>query len=358
MGYPRYVQSMGIFIQVCVGTCMYTYAKGESAYTWFSSVFTAVVFRTMWGSTKCLNPKLAAGTTVVLFLCLYFWWLPSLEQNVTISAGISAGENEPIGRNLPTSTPNDDRRVDDQLEDEDETISTDTDRLLRFLPNDTDRCQNVLPGVSRNISLLWTQDIVEQYDEFRDTVRKLKQPLEGHSGKFPEQILTYIHIVRIPFIRTVCETGFNAGHSTFTWLSANPNVHVYSFDMGKHRYSKPMAEFLSTMFPGRLTLTWGDSTKTLPLFCEQNPDVRCDLVSVDGGHSFEVAQADINNFRRMANRKNVLVFDDYPAPMFDPVLGPIWEGGKKNKTIKENFKCNRGYFARNSHGFSVGQYLL
>ena len=324
-------------------------------------MFTNVVFRTMRGITKCLNPKVAVGTPVVLFLCLYLWWLPSLEQNVTASDGFSAaGENEQTRRNLPTSTPNDDRRVDDQLENEDETISTDTDSLLHFLPNDTDRCQNVLPGVSRNVSLLWTQDIVEKYDKFRDTLRKLKrrERLEGHSGMYPEQSLTYIHIVRIPFIRTVCETGFNAGHSAFTWLSANPNAHVYSFDLGEHTYSKPMAELLSNMFAGRLTLTWGDSTETLPRFHEQNPDIRCDLVSVDGGHSFEVAQADINNFRRMANRKNVLVFDDYPAPMFDPVLGPIWEGGKKNKTIKENFKCNRRWFAPKSHGFSVGQYLL
>ena len=292
----------------------------------------------------------------VVCLCIVFWYCLSPKKEVGTSNDVSTDSKGKLRKELPDFT----RKEVTQIHDGIEILSKDTDALLHFLPNDTDRSQDIFPGVSRDISLLFSEDIVKKYDQFKGTFLKLqrREHVEGNTGKYPEQTLTYRRMVRMPFVRTVCETGFNAGHSTFTWLSENPHVRVYSFDIGTHKYSRPMAELLSSMFAGRLTLTWGDSKKTLPRFQQQNPDVRCDLIIVDGGHSFEVAQADVNNFRRMANRKNILVLDDYPTPDYDKQLGPVWEGGKKNKTIKENFRCNYRRFLPISHGFTVGQYLL
>ncbi|KAI7846155.1 hypothetical protein COHA_000325 [Chlorella ohadii] len=34
-----------------------------------------------------------------------------------------------------------------------------------------------------------------------------------------------------PCIRTICEIGFGAGHSTVLFTSVNPHVHIFSFDM-------------------------------------------------------------------------------------------------------------------------------
>lgn len=38
-------------------------------------------------------------------------------------------------------------------------------------------------------------------------------------------------LAQLPFVRTVCETGFNAGHNAFHILTANYDVVVYSFEV-------------------------------------------------------------------------------------------------------------------------------
>ncbi len=239
-----------------------------------------------------------------------------------------------------------------------DSIHKDLDpELFRFVPRDVSRCQELHPGVSRNFVLLWHDDIQRKHRDFIKAVAQRQERLEGHSGLALEQVLTYIHLVRAPFVRTVCETGFNAGHSTFTWLASNPAVHVYSFDIGEHHYSRPLAQLLSTMFPGRLTMTWGDSLQTLPEFRKSNPDVRCDLIIVDGGHTKAIAQADMDNFRQMANKTNVIVLDDYPIRSKSKrTLGVVWDTMKTKHEMREIFSCS--FLPERKHGFSVGQFLL
>jgi len=49
-------------------------------------------------------------------------------------------------------------------------------------------------------------------------------------------------------------------------------------------------------FPGRLTLTFGNSMDTVPML---TPQLRgsCDIVVVDGGHTEDLAWHDIQNMR-------------------------------------------------------------
>eukprot|EP00438_Fugacium_kawagutii_P010741 Skav218257 [mRNA] locus=scaffold2035:113736:130136:- [translate_table: standard] len=62
----------------------------------------------------------------------------------------------------------------------------------------------------------------------------------------------------------------------------------------------------------RLDMTWGDSLATVPEFHRKNPDVKlCELIFIDGGHSYDVAIRDLKNFAALANLKNnVLLLDD------------------------------------------------
>ena len=83
-------------------------------------------------------------------------------------------------------------------------------------------------------------------------------------------------------MRTVCEIGFNAGHSTLTWLEANPNLVVYTFDINHWKYTEVMVNYLKAKYPGRLNSCFGDSTVTLPLV-SANTDIKCDVAVVDGG---------------------------------------------------------------------------
>jgi hypothetical protein len=93
-------------------------------------------------------------------------------------------------------------------------------------------------------------------------------------------------------------------------MIANPNVHVYSFDLGNNPYVQKAKSFIDDRFPGRLTLTMGDSTATVPKFFADHPNLKCDIISVDGGHSFDVATADILNFKVAAHECTTLFIDD------------------------------------------------
>lgn len=61
-------------------------------------------------------------------------------------------------------------------------------------------------------------------------------------------------------------SGFNAGHSSFNFLTARRGVAVHSFDVGRRRHVQPIATILRRAFPGRLTVEIGDSRLTVPRF--------------------------------------------------------------------------------------------
>jgi predicted O-methyltransferase YrrM len=111
-------------------------------------------------------------------------------------------------------------------------------------------------------------------------------------------------------VKKIGETGFNMGHSALTFLSNTNKSKVYSFDCNRHEYTMIGKEFIDNEYPDRLHLICGDSTKTLPDFIEKNKKLKFDLIFIDGGHSYKVAKADLENMKKLANSKTILVIDD------------------------------------------------
>jgi len=114
--------------------------------------------------------------------------------------------------------------------------------------------------------------------------------------------------------QTICETGFNYGTSSYAFLCST-EAKVFSWDLGNHDYVEPAAELVSTEFPDRHHLEIGDSQLTLKSAAEaagRGPlrGRRCDIVYVDGGHSKEVAAADISHFAQLSRPGALLVMDD------------------------------------------------
>lgn len=139
---------------------------------------------------------------------------------------------------------------------------------------------------------------------------------------------------------SVLEIGFNAGHSCFLFLLANPNSKIVCFDLGEHAYVKPCADYLNRLFPGRLTLILGDSQNTVPKYRLQHADWDLrkengveyfDLVHVDGGHQETVANADFWNTYPMLKKGGTLVWDD----THDPLLNDLCEKYMRDGLIKE-----------------------
>jgi len=134
----------------------------------------------------------------------------------------------------------------------------------------------------------------------------------------------------------LCVTGFNAGHSSFNYLTARRDIHVNSFDIGSHAYTRPMISYLQRKFPGRLNVTLGDSRTTLLQYLQSTRPLTCDMILVDGGHSVEVALADIRNFALLTSQShNVMIVDD----MHETTVVAAWKIALRSGIVQEIFHC-------------------
>jgi hypothetical protein len=113
----------------------------------------------------------------------------------------------------------------------------------------------------------------------------------------------------------ILEIGFNAGHSCLLFLLANPTSKIVLFDIGIHKYTRPCFEYLSSLFPDRLTLYIGNSHQTVPEFIRNNPTTKFDVMHIDGYHEVNHVRKEIYNVRDSAKATNIVVLDDddYPA---------------------------------------------
>lgn len=114
--------------------------------------------------------------------------------------------------------------------------------------------------------------------------------------------------------RTVCEVGFNAGHSALLWLLSGA-TRVVSFELGQYSYSHVAEAWLAARFPGKLLVVLGDSLHTVPAFSAMFPLERCHVVVVDGGHLFAHAWGDLVHLKKLVDSEpsrssHVLLVDD------------------------------------------------
>lgn len=135
-----------------------------------------------------------------------------------------------------------------------------------------------------------------------------RPPLEQSTS--PDELHYLMTTVQRTGARRVAEIGFNAGYSSYAFLRAAPHTQVVAFDLGEHAYSRTAKRLIDKRFPGRHTLVFGDSTKTVPQYHADNPDARFDLVFIDGGHSYEVAKADIVNMGSLCTDQTAVIIDD------------------------------------------------
>jgi predicted O-methyltransferase YrrM len=156
--------------------------------------------------------------------------------------------------------------------------------------------------------------------------------------------LTYLaKLASLPGIRVIGETGFNAGFSSCTFLQAHPDSLVYSFDLAEFEYTGPAKQHIDENFPGRHTLIVGDSRRTIPEFHRRNPQLKFDLIFIDGGHSYEIARADVRNMRALATRDTILVIDDI-TPWKPTGVGPtrVWLEALEEGSVSQSELIKEG----------------
>lgn len=154
---------------------------------------------------------------------------------------------------------------------------------------------------------------------FDALLKNLPETSEGNSGPFNEERQIYIAAARLPYVKHICEIGFNGGHSASLWLLANPTAKVTMFDLWEHPYANTGLAFLRSTeakqlglrdVDTRLTIVKGSSIETVPQYARENPGDKCDVISVDGGHNLDVAGADLKNMKSLGTPRTVLFLDD------------------------------------------------
>eukprot|EP00439_Symbiodinium_sp_Y106_P073058 s2900_g13.t1 len=208
--------------------------------------------------------------------------------------------------------------------------------------------------------------------------------IEGHTNMVPEAIEVMNGLAAGEGVKTICEVGFNAGHSALRWLT-HSSAKVLSFDLGDHPYSRPAAMWLASQFPEklrckldqrdaengaealavslagvirtrrilrRLELIWGDSLATVPEFHRQKPELQSELIFIDGGHSYDCAIRDLKNLAALANLQNNRVLLD------DTFLDDVrraWDEMLEMGYVEE-LQSWSGEIEAGSYGFTLGMY--
>ena len=133
------------------------------------------------------------------------------------------------------------------------------------------------------------------------------------------------------------EIGFNAGFSSYAFLSSNRRCSVVSFDIGDHEYVKFAKQFIDDTFPGRHQLIVGDSRQTVPDFALQNPKIKFDFIFIDGGHEHDVVKLDIEHMKSLAHKKTIVAIDDL-TPWLPWGQGPAtaWMEAQETRLILQD----------------------
>ena len=83
-----------------------------------------------------------------------------------------------------------------------------------------------------------------------------------------------------------------------------------SFDLGCHDYVTAAKEYIDATYPNRHKLILGDSTTTIPIYLKNNKDTKFDFIFIDGGHTYEISKADIENCFHFAHKDTIVALDD------------------------------------------------
>ncbi len=185
--------------------------------------------------------------------------------------------------------------------------------------------------------------------------RKGFYTFEGYSEQVPKQVEDLAAFAKAPGVKRILEIGFNAGHSAENFLKANSDVEVVSFDLGEHAYGKAAKEYIDMKYPGRHTVIWGDSTQTIPSYTGKG---EFDVLFIDGGHTHEIALADLRNCHRLARADAVVILDDTnttPGWIHHVNAGIMnaWKKVKEEGKVVEDGQADYCY----ARGITWGRYI-
>jgi len=108
---------------------------------------------------------------------------------------------------------------------------------------------------------------------------------------------------------TVCEVGFNCGHSASVFLDSNNSLNVVSFDLPNYKWTSNATKYMKNKYGKRLYIINGNSLVTIPKQVSSKT-IMCDLFIVDGAHNFINPFFDILNLLKLSSCNTRIIMDD------------------------------------------------
>lgn len=178
-------------------------------------------------------------------------------------------------------------------------------------------------------------------------------------------------VARAP-VRSVCEVGFNAGHSAVAILlarpasseerdlsgetrgpsgeAAPPPLSLLSIDIAEHPYVARAADLVRKLFPNsRFRFEKGDSLHVLQTLADRGE--KCDLVRIDGGHLEGRPWEDLSAAARLASGPRLVWMDDVGCSNWnceEPTRA--WAEALRTGLVREE-ECS---VEQPTHGFCLG----
>jgi hypothetical protein len=137
----------------------------------------------------------------------------------------------------------------------------------------------------------------------------------------------------------------------------NTNANIVSIDIGRHKYTNEGKKIIDEKFPNRHQLILGNSMNVLTK--DEIPNLKYDLIYIDGGHSYKCANSDIINCKKYADENTLLIMDDViydeaHIKSWNKQVTKAWTINKNNNFVKET-----EYFAfEKDRGFALGHYVF
>jgi hypothetical protein len=175
---------------------------------------------------------------------------------------------------------------------------------------------------------------IEHFDKLIEIKAMTGEPYENNLLDINRASNT-LSICKLKFVKTILQIGLNSCSFILINLLNNPDVIIYCVDEGKYSYTKKCFDYLNESFPGRLKLLVGNSSIVLPSLRKENPNLRFNVVIIDGGIDMGSVNGDFFHSLGFVDFKDVLIFNHKGTNG----LKFLWDGYVKDKHIKDVSSC-------------------
>lgn len=188
--------------------------------------------------------------------------------------------------------------------------------------------------------LLATDEYVEYLDRYyRECLKRFE-----NNWRYMDIVNVLYAASRVLKPENYLEIGVRRGRSVCTVAQGCSSVNIVAFEMWQKNYAgmeNPGPDFVRDELKkhkhkGKITFIDGNSHITVPEYFRQNPEMKFDLITVDGDHSEEGAYKDLCDVIPHLAIGGVIVFDDIAHPMHQYLL-KVWH------QVLEKFPYLSGY---------------